>query len=151
MWQGAGIVRIAGRNVQSVQVGDPVLLSFYSCSSCSQCQSSHPAYCDAFAKENYVGHQRLNTVLPNGEQLWSGFFGQSSFAQHSIVRKASLVNARELLHEDELKLFAALGCGFQTGMGAIQNTTAAMPADIVMVIGLGAVGMGALMVCSLLS
>lgn len=31
-------------------------------------------------------------------------------------------------------------------MGAIQNTTAATSADIVMVVGLGAVGMGALMV-----
>ncbi|KAE8135285.1 hypothetical protein BDV38DRAFT_252936 [Aspergillus pseudotamarii] len=50
-----------------------------------------------------------------------------------------------LRRADELKLFAPLGCGFQTGMGAILNTSNAGPDDIVMILGLGAVGMGALM------
>lgn len=57
------------------------------------------------------------------------------------------MNAKELLHnEEELKTFAPLGCGFQTGMGAIENTTQAGPEDVVLIAGLGAVGMGALMV-----
>lgn len=57
------------------------------------------------------------------------------------------MKVKELLHhDDELKLFSPLGCGFQTGMGAIQNITSAGPDDIVMIQGLGAVGMGALMV-----
>lgn len=87
------------------------------------------------------------SVHDSSEQLWSRFFGQSSFAQYSIVSEASGINARELLHDDrELELFSPLGCGFQTGMGVIQNTTRAGPADAVMILGLGAVGMGALMV-----
>jgi Zn-dependent alcohol dehydrogenase len=57
------------------------------------------------------------------------------------------VKVKELLHhDDELKLFSPLGCGFQTGMGAIQNIASAGLDDIVMIQGLGAVGMGALMV-----
>jgi Zn-dependent alcohol dehydrogenase len=57
------------------------------------------------------------------------------------------VNAKDLIKDlDELKLFAPLGCGFQTGMGVIQNITMAVPGDSVLVTGLGAVGMGSVIV-----
>ena len=45
--------------------------------------------------------------------------------------------------EDELKLFAPLGCGMQTGAGALLNIAKAGPDDRVMVLGLGGVGLGA--------
>jgi Zn-dependent alcohol dehydrogenase len=81
------------------------------------------------------------------EEVWSQFFGQSSFAQYSTVKEASVVNAKDLIRDiSELKLFAPLGCGFQTGSGAILNITQAGPDDVVMITGLGAVGMGALLV-----
>ncbi|KAJ5177806.1 Alcohol dehydrogenase superfamily zinc-type [Penicillium coprophilum] len=144
--EGAGIVRSVGKNVHTVEIGDPVLLSFYSCSSCQQCEASNPAYCKDFMRENYGGHQNRMSVRESGEELWARFFGQSSFAQYSIVSEASVINAKDLLERDEeLQLFSPLGCGFQTGMGVIQNTTNAGPADAVLVLGLGAVGMGALM------
>lgn len=144
---GAGIVRRIGKNVSDIEVGDPVLLSFYSCSSCWQCKNSHPAYCTSFAQANYVGEQQFVSARDRAELLGSSFFGQSSFAEYTIVKYSSIVKVKELLHHDEeLKLFSPLGCGFQTGMGAIQNITSAGPDDIVMIQGLGAVGMGALMV-----
>lgn len=88
------------------------------------------------------------SVRKTGEGVWTRFFGQSSCAQYNIVSEASVVNAKDLLHHDrELELFAPLGCGFQTGMGAIQNIAVAGIAETVMIIGMGAVGMGALMVC----
>jgi hypothetical protein len=53
-----------------------------------------------------------------GDVITSRFFGQSSFAQYSVASERSIVHVRELLHDkDELKLFAPLGCGFQTGIG----------------------------------
>ncbi|KAJ5523162.1 Alcohol dehydrogenase superfamily zinc-type [Penicillium frequentans] len=143
---GAGIVRDVGKNVHVVAVGDPVLLSFHACFSCEQCKNGHPAYCNSFAQENYAGRGQLMSVRESGEGLWARFFGQSSFAHYSVVSEASIVYAKELLHDDnELELFAPLGCGFQTGMGAVQNIAMAGTAETVMIIGLGAVGMGALM------
>lgn len=86
-------------------------------------------------------------ISTNNNPIWSQFFGQSSFAQYSTVHKSTIVNAKTLIRDpSELKLFAPLGCGFQTGMGAIRNIAQAGPDDVVMVSGLGAVGMGALMV-----
>ncbi|CAI7570367.1 unnamed protein product [Penicillium bialowiezense] len=143
---GAGVVLASGKNVKSVEVGDPVLLSFYSCSECAQCEASHPAYCDSFAPKNYIGQQGSMHMDTDSEIPWSQFFGQSSFAQYSTVHKSTIVNAKALIRDpSELKLFAPLGCGFQTGMGAIQNIAQAGPNDVVMVSGLGAVGMGAIM------
>lgn len=85
--------------------------------------------------------------MNSDNKVWSQFFGQSSFATHSIVNKSSVVNAKDLIKDlDELKLFAPLGCGFQTGMGAIKHVANAVPEDTVLVTGLGAVGMGAVMV-----
>ncbi|THC92794.1 hypothetical protein EYZ11_007723 [Aspergillus tanneri] len=125
--EGSGIVRAIGKSVKSVE-------------------DSHPAYCETFAQQNYLGCQGSMTVQKTGEVVWSRFFGQSSFAQVSVVSEASVVNARELLHQaHELDLFAPLGCGFQTGMGAVQNIACAGPNDVVMILGLGAVGLGALM------
>ncbi|KAL2837525.1 chaperonin 10-like protein [Aspergillus pseudodeflectus] len=144
--EGSGIVRAIGPNIKNISVGDPVLMSYHSCSSCNQCRNSHPAYCDSFAVENYVGQSTSMTLNRTGEAIHSRFFGQSSFSRYSVVSEKSIVNIRGLLHDEmELKLFAPLGCGFQTGMGAVCNTSNAGPSDSVMIIGLGAVGMGALM------
>ncbi|CAG8360518.1 unnamed protein product [Penicillium salamii] len=149
--EGAGIVLTVGKNVHSVEAGDPVLLSFSSCSACAQCLASHPAYCDSFASRNYVGQQGSMRTNNDSKPLWSQFFGQSSFAQYSTVHKSTIVNAKALIRDpSELKLFAPLGCGFQTGMGAVQNITQAGPNDVVMISGLGAVGMGALMTAKII-
>lgn len=140
-----------------MQSGDPVLLSFYSCGACDQCAEKHPSYCHSFAMENYVGRKgHVNSAPAAGEdgkdrkeeqEIYSRFFGQSSFSRYSIVDKASVVNAKDLVrNEEEMKLFAPLGCGFQTGMGAIDNTAQVGENSMLVVSGLGSVGLAALMV-----
>ncbi|KAJ5180128.1 hypothetical protein N7492_003338 [Penicillium capsulatum] len=144
--EGAGVIQAVGSQVRDIQVGDPVLLSFYSCSACHECQSSHPAYCDEFATGNYPGNIGSMKASDNAEPIWSQFFGQSSFSAHSVVRKSCVVNVKEQIKDiGELKLFASLGCGFQTGMGAVQNLARAVPDDVALIMGMGAVGMGALL------
>jgi Zn-dependent alcohol dehydrogenase len=56
-----------------------------------------------------------------GENTASGlFFGQSSFSNMAVVKGTSALNMSELVKdEEELKLFAPMGCGFQTGAGAV--------------------------------
>lgn len=143
--EGSGIVEAIGDGITSVQVGDPVLLSFDSCRSCAECSGSHFAYCDEFPLRNYGGSQQSWSI--EGKQIWGSFFGQSSFSKLAVVSEASVVNAKKLIRsDDELKLFAPLGCGLQTGSGAITNIANAGPKDVVLVLGLGAVGLAAVMV-----
>ncbi|KAL4779692.1 chaperonin 10-like protein [Aspergillus varians] len=165
--EGSGYVLKTGKNVTTVQAGDPVLLSFYSCGACDQCDERHPAYCHSFWTGNYIGrtghvssasasttttagNENENENESEKKDIYSRFFGQSSFARYSIVDKACVVNAKGLVRdEDELTLFAPLGCGFQTGMGAIDNVAQAGEESVVVVLGLGSVGLAALMTAKL--
>lgn len=88
-------------------------------------------------------------VAPNGQKIGGLFFGQSSMASYTIVRQSSVVNVASLVRdESELKLFAPLGCGFQTGFGTIDVVAKAGPHDTVVVMGIGGVGFSAIAVRS---
>jgi Zn-dependent alcohol dehydrogenase len=83
-------------------------------------------------------------TIKDGEKqpMYSSFFGQSSFARHTIVHRTSLVKVPQ---ETPLELFAPLGCGIQTGVGAVFNTLNVKPGSSVAVFGVGSVGLAAVM------
>lgn len=135
-----------GSEVERIKVGDRVLLSFSFCSKCKDCKEQHVAYCQQSNAINYGGEQ--NVFMPqNGTSASGLFFGQSSFSKLAIVKENSAVNVSGLVRNDEeLKLFAPLGCGFQTGMGTVSVLTGAGKKDSVVICGLGGVGLAAVMV-----
>lgn len=66
------------------------------------------------------------------------------------VKECSVVKVNDLLqNDDQLKVLAPFGCGIQTGAGTITELANAQPADTVAILGLGAVGLAAIMVCPL--
>ncbi|KAK8045527.1 hypothetical protein PG993_005551 [Apiospora rasikravindrae] len=74
------------------------------------------------------------------------FFGQSSFAQHTIASAKSVVNVAGLgLTRDDLKVLAPFGCGLLTGSGTVVNVAKAGPSDAVAIMGMGGVGLAAVM------
>ena len=143
--EGAGVVLEIGSGISDVKVGDKVLLSFYHCQSCDQCKDSHPAYCYSFGA-NFAGKRpdgtAAMTLASSGQDLHSSFFGQSSFARHTIVQKSCLVRVPA---DTKLELFAPLGCGLQTGAGAVLNTLNVQSGNSLAVFGVGSVGMSAIM------
>lgn len=143
---GAGVVKQTGAGVHGVAPGDKVLLSFASCSSCDQCNAGHPAYCYSFAPLNFGGKRAdgssaISTVSDQ-QPVYSSFFGQSSFSRLAVIHKSSIVKVPS---DTKLELFAPLGCGLQTGAGAILNTLNVQPGKTVAVFGVGSVGMSAVM------
>ncbi|KAF4438948.1 hypothetical protein F53441_12682 [Fusarium austroafricanum] len=146
--KGAGIVVEAGSDVTRASAGDYVLLSFHSCKSCHDCKEGHPSYCRKFTEINYGGEDATYTV--EGTNLRGNFFGQSSFAELAVVKETSIVNLRNIVHsEEELKVLAPLGCGFQTGAATVENVAQANEKDIVAVMGLGGVGLVSIMTAKL--
>jgi aryl-alcohol dehydrogenase len=142
--EGAGVVEAVGPGVETLSVGDHVALSFDHCGNCPRCSGGHPAYCDAFAPLNYFG-MRLDgsvTMHRGTEEVYGSWFGQSSFATHAI---ASVHNAVKVPDDLPLELLGPLGCGFQTGAGSVANVMRAAAGEGIIVFGLGAVGLGALM------
>lgn len=135
-----------GSAVTIAKAGDPVLLSFSACKNCQLCRSGMPAHCTSFNPINFNGSKCFSTSGGSEHEITGSFFGQSSFSSLSIVSEASVVNAKDLLKSpDDLKIFAPLGCGIQTGAGSIVNVAKAKEQDMVCVIGLGGVGLGAVM------
>jgi Zn-dependent alcohol dehydrogenase len=119
--EGSGIVEKTGSSISHVKEGDKVLLSFDYCGSeeCRACVDETPGYCVEF-------HTRNIFSVPDVYQGESGkaisglFFGQSSFSSLAIVKGTSALNVTQLVkNEEELTLFAPMGCGFQTGAGAV--------------------------------
>ncbi|KAK3047971.1 hypothetical protein LTR09_010646 [Extremus antarcticus] len=147
--EGSGYVKEVGKGVTVAKAGDPVLLSFAFCNNCAICKDGHHSHCMEFNALNFGDScrsfgEKSNT---NGETSIGGaFFGQSSFANLSIVKQCSVVNAKDLIKsKEELQLFAPLGCGIQTGSGTVINCAQATEKDVVVIMGLGGVGLSAIM------
>ncbi|KAK3382147.1 hypothetical protein B0T24DRAFT_486450, partial [Lasiosphaeria ovina] len=72
--------------------------------------------------------------------LFSTFFSQSSFARHTLAHKSSVVRVPP---QTDLALCAPLGCGMQTGAGAVLHSLDVRPGSSLAVFGVGSVGMAA--------
>ncbi|MBC9724872.1 NAD(P)-dependent alcohol dehydrogenase [Streptomyces sp. TRM68367] len=147
--EGAGVVEAVGPAVTGVAPGDHVLLSFTSCGDCRNCRGGHPAYCATWLPMNLLGGRRTDgtsTISRGGEPLGGHFFGQSSFAERALADERSLVKVDP---DVPLASIAPLGCGVQTGVGAVWNVLKPVTGSTVVVLGAGAVGLSAVMAAAL--
>ena len=143
--EGAGIVREVGSAVTSVKPGDKVVLSFNSCGSCPSCAKRRYPYCFDFQLHNMIGGRPDGTSAftdVSGARVGSHYFGQSSFASHTIVAERSVVKVDS---SAPIERMGPLGCGIQTGAGAILNTLAVESGSSVVITGAGALGLSAVM------
>ncbi|RNL62861.1 NAD(P)-dependent alcohol dehydrogenase [Nocardioides marmoriginsengisoli] len=143
--EGSGIVQEVGAGVDSVKPGDAVVLSFASCGACGQCERGRPSYCAQFFELNLTGRAPDGGTSASdrqGHELLNRWFGQSSFAEHSIVDQRNVVAVAADL---PLHLLAPLGCGIQTGAGTVLRALKLQPGQSIVVFGAGAVGLAAVM------
>ncbi|WP_375754596.1 NAD(P)-dependent alcohol dehydrogenase [Corallococcus exercitus] len=142
--EGAGVVEAVGEGVTGFVPGDAVVLSYFSCRACSTCAGGHPAYCEHGYAGNFSG-SRPDGSFPmrwRGAPVRSSFFHQSSFATHVLAHQH---NAVKVDGSAPLDLVAPLGCGFQTGAGAVLEAFRLQAGQQLAVFGAGAVGLAAIM------
>lgn len=140
--EAAGTVAALGEGVGDLAVGDHVIMVFMpSCGHCLPCAEGRPALCEPGAAANGKG------VLLNGDiRLHAGgeavhhHLGCSAFAEYAVVSRRSLVKVDKDLPLVDAALF---GCAVLTGVGAVVNTAGVQPGQSVVVIGLGGVGLAA--------
>ncbi|CAK3832868.1 hypothetical protein B0A55_02121 [Lecanosticta acicola] len=147
--EGAGYVKAIGSSVTYVQPGDAVVLTFTNCGKCRRCLSGKSPYCDDIFQLNFSG-KRENGEFPvrdaEGKAIHGLFFGQSSMSRIALVKQNSAVKIEPKPEtREELKIFAALGCGIQTGAGAILNIAHPPPSSTIAIFGAGAVGLSAVL------
>lgn len=143
--EGSGIVIATGSGVSDLSPGDHVVLSFLSCGDCPSCGEQQPAYCHSWVPLNFFGVRADGSSAltdAQGQALHGHIFGQSAFASHALVKRR---NAVKVDRDVPIELLGPLGCGIQTGAGAVLNSCRVRAGSSVAVIGTGAVGISAIM------
>jgi alcohol dehydrogenase len=140
----AGVVEEVGHGVTDLQRGDHVVASFVpSCGVCGPCVAGRPALCEPGLASNTAG-----TLLSGERRLCqhgapvNHHLGVSGFAEWTTVSRRSLVRVDPTLPFAEAALF---GCAVITGVGAVVNTAAMPKHSSLAVVGLGGVGLAALL------
>jgi aryl-alcohol dehydrogenase len=142
--EGAGVVEKVGDRVSKVKPGDHVVLSWDCCGTCTSCKAGNNSYCLNFFLHNFHGARPDGTTtLRKGDQVIHGsFFCQSSFADFALANERNVVKVRE---DVPLDILGPLGCGVQTGAGAVMNTLRPRPGASIAIFGVGPVGMSAVL------
>ncbi len=142
--EASGVVHEVGSGVGDLRRGDHVVVVFVpSCGHCAPCAEGRPALCEPGAAANGAG-----TLLSGARRLTLGgaplnhHMGCSVFAEYATVSRRSLVKIDADIPLDEAALF---GCAVLTGVGAVVNTAQVRAGASVAVIGLGGVGLAAVL------
>lgn len=141
--EGSGIVEKVGPGVKDFQPGDHVVITAASCGKCELCLKGMNFACPDMGALNMGGKMQDGTsrISKDGKEI-KNFFGQSSFAQYSVVNTSSLVKVDKNV---DLALLGPLGCGFQTGAGTVLGCLGAKESDSIVVFGCGALGLSGIM------
>jgi aryl-alcohol dehydrogenase len=142
--EGAGVVEEVGDHVTDIESGDHVVVTFDRDGTCRNCREGNVAYCSNFYEYNFNGVRGTDMSSPlsrDGEHV-SLFFGQSSFATHSIASERQVVTVPD---DIPIEILGPLGCGIQTGSGAVLNSLDPDAGTSIAVFGTGAVGLSAVM------
>lgn len=146
--EASGVVEELGPGVTDLEIGDHVVMIFVaSCGKCRFCVEGRPALCEPGRGANIKGSMlRGGTrISRNGEDI-NHMLGVSCFAEHAVVSRESVLRIDKDLPLAEAALF---GCAVVTGVGAVLNTANMRAGSTVAVVGLGGVGLNALMAARL--
>jgi alcohol dehydrogenase len=142
--EAAGRVEARGAGVTDVEIGDRVVMTFLPrCGRCAGCATDGRLPCEVGTAANndgtLVGGGRR---LSRGRESVSHHLGVSGFATHAVVSRTSVVRVDDDVPAD---VAALLGCAVLTGGGAVLNTGRPALGEPVIIVGLGGVGMAAML------
>jgi aryl-alcohol dehydrogenase len=142
--EGAGIIEQVGGAVGDLAPGDPVVISFPWCGECEPCQAGRTSYCTNARglKSSGCRADGSTPISRDGAPVYSCFFQQSSFATFAVAPAQDVVKIRR---DAPLELLGPLGCGLQTGAGAVLNVMRPEPGRSIAIYGVGGVGLAGLM------
>lgn len=141
--EAAGVVEEVGPAVSKLHKGDHVVLSWNPhCGHCFYCGRGLPILCEDYLKGGpqalaFDGSRKAR--LADGRELGHLMF-LGSFGEYCIVSEQQAIAVANGIPFDRACL---IGCAVMTGMGAALNLARIGPADTVMIIGCGAVGLSA--------
>ena len=142
--EASGIVAGLGPGVEDLEIGDHVVMSFLPvCGHCPACAEGRGQLCEPGHAANtrgtlLSGERRIRC---DGVEI-NHHSGVSAFGRHAVVSRRSVVR---ITKEVDLVEAALFGCAVMTGVGAVINTCDVKLGQSVAVIGLGGVGLSAVL------
>ncbi|HEX4410278.1 MAG TPA: zinc-binding dehydrogenase [Xanthobacteraceae bacterium] len=141
--EAAGVIEDVGTGVARSRLGEKVALSWNPhCGHCFYCDRGLPILCEDYLAKGpqavqFDGHSKARRQ--SGEGLKHLMF-LGAFGEYCIVQDQQAIAVPAELPFDRACL---IGCGVMTGVGAALNVAHIGRADVVMVVGCGAVGLAA--------
>lgn len=142
--EACGEVLECGARVGDLKPGDQVVFSFVPrCGHCPECTEGRPVLCEEGTKANAAGTllSGARRMTRNGAEIHHQA-GLSAFSEMVVVSRHSLIAVEEKVAPVHAALF---GCAVLTGGGAVNNAARVGVGDTVAVVGLGGVGLAAVM------
>ncbi len=141
--EGAGIVQAVGDGVTSPRVRDLVVLAWTApCGTCRACVRGEPWLCPTPRGGGHrLAAQQVRARRVDGSPL-GVYSGVGTHASHQVVDAAAAIPVDPRTPHD---VAALIGCAAMTGIGAVRNTARVRAGESVVVVGLGGVGLSALM------
>lgn len=142
--EATGVVESVGSTDSKFKVGDHVVATFLPrCGTCEGCRSEGKVPCISGSRANEDG-----VLLSGGRKLTRDgaeikhHIGVSGFATHAVMSEKSLV---KISADVPPEIAAVFGCAILTGGGAVLNVLKPKTSDHIAVVGLGGVGMSAVL------
>lgn len=142
--EASGTVAALGPGVDDLEVGDHVVMSFLPvCGHCAPCAEGRGQLCEPGHAANGKG-----TLLSGARRIHcegievNHHSGVSAFGEYAVISRRSVV---KITKEVDLVEAALFGCAVMTGVGTVINTCRVRMGESVAVIGLGGVGLSAVL------
>jgi alcohol dehydrogenase len=142
--EAAGIVVAVGDQVKDLEPGQRVVTVFLPrCEECTNCHTGGKLPCSVGTESNGAGTLPggVNRLSRNGEPV-RHHLGVSGFATHAVLNRSSVVPVGSDIPP---AVAAVLGCAVLTGGGAVINAGKPEEGQDIIIVGLGGVGMAALL------
>ncbi len=142
--EASGVVEALGDGVGDLEPGDHVVMSFLpTCGHCGPCSSGRASLCTPGHAANAAGKllSGARRITCEGETI-NHHSGVCAFSEYAVIHRRSIVKIDRDLPLEQAALF---GCGVMTGVGAALNTCGIVPGQSVAVVGLGGVGLSAVL------
>ncbi|XP_055961102.1 8-hydroxygeraniol oxidoreductase-like isoform X3 [Mercurialis annua] len=141
--EGVGVVESLGDEVKDLKEGDFVIPTYVGeCQECENCISGKTNLCLKYPLTNFNGLMADGTTRMSirGQKLYHLFFC-STWSEYTVIDSNYIIRIDPTLN---LAHASFLSCGFSTGFGSAWKVANVQKGSSVAVLGLGAVGLGAI-------
>ena len=137
--EAAGIVEEIGEGVRSVGKGDFVVMTpIGPCGRCEMCTLERHTLCERGQSFVFGTLPDRSTPFRRDESPVYQGLGVGGFTEYTVLEERNVVRVEKGI---SLETICLIGCGVQTGVGAVLNTAKVPPGSSVLVMGLGGVGL----------